>query len=370
MTDSLIQLEAELKRIQHLPRTDVISQLMRHGNVDKLTKLKMKLTSECQKKDKFPKGEPFVRRRPKGQSVFSSLEERLASDIFELQNFLDTGCVTGEIKAMFKDYDTGLVETSTLKELEHFIDDSFNNTSNIQHFNYNSNDNNNTSTPGVGSDYFPPQRQRSENLARMEANLFSFKEKVEFEITDLLDKLSQKDKIIKKHGEDLCKLREENLNFKSRIAKLELQLQYPSNQFSGNSNYGNLTINDSNNNCNKSPSGEVGGEKQITGTSVELAECHTEATVLQNAVEQLPDKALTSGDDSTHQAKESYISYSHVVLRSPNNTTSAPKGNLNSDKAEIDDLTANTNNTNVVTESDHTESDGFIGVKRAEFKSM
>ena len=57
---------------------------------------------KCQVIPDFPEGEFYSRRKPKGASVYSNLEERLADDIFELSNCLDTGIVTAEIRNMFK----------------------------------------------------------------------------------------------------------------------------------------------------------------------------------------------------------------------------------------------------------------------------
>lgn len=369
MTDSLLELETELKRVQSLPRTDIICQLMRHGNVDKLTQLKMKLTSQCQKTDEFPKGEPYLRRRPRERSTFSSLEERLANDIFELHNFLDTGCVTGEIKAMFKSNESSWGENSTLEELEQFIEDSFH-TSNIdKSVSDNNNSNNNTLTQAIRGDS-QTQRQRSDNLAKMEANFFIFREKVESQITDLLDKLSEKDKIIEKHDEDLCKLREQNLNLKSRIAKLEEQQQYPSTMSRGNKGNNPQKDNSANyvceTNCEEFPFDEIDVEEQNRNTLSDPVECHTEASILQNVVEPVPDKVVSPGNNTTH-SKELYTSYSHVLLRSPSNITSVLNENpINLQNAEAPDLISDKNNANSeeFTESANTELDGFIGVKR------
>ena len=221
MPDLLLELEVILICVQDQPRTYVVRRLARDGNVDSLTKLKMKLTSNCRSKsDDFPVGEPYLRRKPKGKSAFSSLEERLANDIYELSNFLDTGYITSELKSMFKGDGSGglAADTSTLEELEEFIDNSLHNTSSVNQID----NNNNTFTQTTGD--CSSRRRRADDLATIEANVFIFKERVDSEMANLLDKLSNKEKIIAKHEEDLCKLREENLNFKSRLSKLEEQL--------------------------------------------------------------------------------------------------------------------------------------------------
>ena len=56
----------------------------------------------CQRYENFPKGNPYLRIKSKGNSSYSSLEERLSSDICELLTFLDNKVVTTKIKAMLK----------------------------------------------------------------------------------------------------------------------------------------------------------------------------------------------------------------------------------------------------------------------------
>ena len=55
----------------------------------------------------------------------------------------------------------------------------------------------------------------------MEARFFIFKEKIESEMVNLLEKLSEQVKIINTSKQDLCRLNGENLTLKSRISKLE-----------------------------------------------------------------------------------------------------------------------------------------------------
>ena len=83
-------------------REDLTSKLLKDGSVDSLTKLKLTLVEKCKEIEGFPKGEFYSRRKPKGTSTYSSLEERLTDDIAELLNFLDTEIVTPEVRNMFK----------------------------------------------------------------------------------------------------------------------------------------------------------------------------------------------------------------------------------------------------------------------------
>ena len=54
----------------------------------------------------------------------------------------------------------------------------------------------------------------------MEARFFIFKEKIESEMVNLLEKLSEQVKIINTSKQDLCRLNRENLTLKSRISEL------------------------------------------------------------------------------------------------------------------------------------------------------
>ena len=49
----------------------------------------------------------------------------------------------------------------------------------------------------------------------MEANVFTFKETVESDLKYLMETVSNQEKKLGKHVEELRKLREENVNFKS-----------------------------------------------------------------------------------------------------------------------------------------------------------
>ena len=57
-------------------------------------------------------------------------------------------------------------------------------------------------------------------MAGLDADLFIFKEKVDKEIIDILAKLSQSDKLIKKQEEEIRNLKTENLKIKSRLQTL------------------------------------------------------------------------------------------------------------------------------------------------------
>ena len=91
-----------VESLSNEPRQTVVEGLLKEGSLDSLLEMRMVMLQACQQHDNFPKGELYRRRRPKGGSAFTSLEHRLANDIFELNGFLDTGIVSSEIRAMFK----------------------------------------------------------------------------------------------------------------------------------------------------------------------------------------------------------------------------------------------------------------------------
>ncbi|CAB4025634.1 Hypothetical predicted protein [Paramuricea clavata] len=108
------------------------------------------------------------------------------------------------------------IDNSSLVELENFIDDSFCNIMNSRHSEV---------TKGTVEQVFvnstPFKQRESDNATTKNALFDNFKEKVEYEISNLLAKLTKQDETININKQDICKLREENLHLKSRISKLE-----------------------------------------------------------------------------------------------------------------------------------------------------
>ena len=109
--------------------------------------------------------------------------------------------------------------TSTIKELEDFIDNSFYNVSTIQ-----------------SPDYTKNSTEVFSNSS-LEARFSTFKQKIESEMLGLLIKLFEQEKIITSSKQQLCKLRGENLNLKSRISKLEEKLSSIDESLENCSNY-------------------------------------------------------------------------------------------------------------------------------------
>ena len=121
--------------------------------------------------------------------------------------------------------------TSTIKELEDFIDNSFYNVSTIQSPDYTKN------STEVSSNSSLLQQHVEANHEIIEARFTTFKQKIESEMLGLLTKLSEQEKIITSSKQQLCKLLGENLNLKSRISKLEEKLSSIDESLEISSNY-------------------------------------------------------------------------------------------------------------------------------------
>ena len=121
--------------------------------------------------------------------------------------------------------------TSTIKELEDFIDNSFYNVSTIQSPDYIKN------STEVFSNSSLLQQRAEANPETIEARFSTFKQKIESEMLGLLTKLSEQEKIITSSKQQLCKLRGENLNLKSRVSKLEEKLSSVDESLENSSNY-------------------------------------------------------------------------------------------------------------------------------------
>jgi hypothetical protein len=108
-----------------------------------------------------------------------------------------------------------VADTSTLKELEDFIDNSFYNATALPR------DDCTRNFSQEISNSTPLQQRVNDNSVTMEARFFMFKEKIESEMVNLLEKLSEQVKIINTSKQDLCRLNRENLILKLRISELK-----------------------------------------------------------------------------------------------------------------------------------------------------
>ena len=104
-----------------------------------------------------------------------------------------------------------IADTSSLEELEDFIDSAY----------YIANV---AATPNFAqtASFSTPFQQRADDIPTIaEAQLLTFKEKIESQIEKLLTKVSEQNYIINTNKQELCRLGNENLNLKSRITDLE-----------------------------------------------------------------------------------------------------------------------------------------------------
>ncbi|CAB3983037.1 ankyrin repeat [Paramuricea clavata] len=90
-------IEAVIAKLGDRPRSEAVKELASYGNVDSLTQFKMKLVNDGRQR---AKGRILYKKKAEGRhAVYAdvTLEERLASDICEISDFLDSGTVTNEL---------------------------------------------------------------------------------------------------------------------------------------------------------------------------------------------------------------------------------------------------------------------------------
>ena len=197
----MVMLERELK---NKPMDDIVRCLAEAGSVDTLTELKIALVEEaCKAVPDFPKGELYTRRKPRGRSVYATLEERLAVDIAVLFASLDTGVVTSEIKAMFKTcgQDSQLANGEIL---DHLCNESIT-------FNLRGEVNNDAAS--VHDNY-------SVQLAAVQADFFLFKELVGSDISRLEKQLGKQDKLISIQDQQIADLLQLNANLQENLKEI------------------------------------------------------------------------------------------------------------------------------------------------------
>ena len=92
----MTNLSGLITECQSLPREVLVEKLLEDKDVEELTNLKLQLYEKCKYIKGFPNGEFYQRRKPKGTSSYSSLEEMLADDVYELMTCLDTEIITSK----------------------------------------------------------------------------------------------------------------------------------------------------------------------------------------------------------------------------------------------------------------------------------
>ncbi len=69
------EIERLLQEGLNLSRREIVEELVNNGDVDVLTKVKMRLVERGRQLQNFPKGELYVRRKPKGCSNYYYMAE-------------------------------------------------------------------------------------------------------------------------------------------------------------------------------------------------------------------------------------------------------------------------------------------------------
>lgn len=150
------------------------------------------------------------------QSAEFSVTTTCTGDRSEVSNLITENNDYGTEIAAAKIDIISPIDNSSLAELENFIDDSFCNIMNSRHSEV---------TKGTVEQVFvnstPFKQREDDNITTIKVLFDNFKEKVEYEISNLLGKLTKQDETINTNKQDICKLREENLHLKSRISELE-----------------------------------------------------------------------------------------------------------------------------------------------------
>ena len=183
-------------------KTDTVNKLVQDYSVDGLSSLKVELSLKCSGIKDFPVGELFSRRRPKGASVYSSLEERLASDIFELMNCLDTEIITPEIRSMFR--------TATISQTEDIQPVSSNLTSDGRL---------SFSSPLVRESGWSGLKVQ---VTSMHSDFLLFREKVLSDMSNLESKVKSLSLTIESQDREIALLKEENKKLDKLYQKQDL----------------------------------------------------------------------------------------------------------------------------------------------------
>ena len=114
------------------------------------------------------------------------------------------------------------VDSSTLTELEDFIDISFQNINDSPLVKPANN-----FTNVISNNSGPLQQSEDDKLISMETRFSIFKNEIKSQIVNLSTRISVQDEIIETSKQELCKLRTDNLNLRSRIVELEEERKSP-----------------------------------------------------------------------------------------------------------------------------------------------
>ncbi|CAB4027170.1 Hypothetical predicted protein, partial [Paramuricea clavata] len=176
----------------------LVEKLVEERNIEELTSIKLKLYDKCKEIKDFPRGEFYSRRKPKSSSGFSSLEERLADDVYELMNCLDTGIVTSGVKALIKlDSTTNVADANN--KVNHEPGNSIKNFNDVSLI-----------SPNITNRSLSGWSGLKSKLSSMESDQMLFRERVLSEIMELKTKVTELDSTIQVQNAEIKQLKSEN----------------------------------------------------------------------------------------------------------------------------------------------------------------
>ena len=203
-------LEDVLYLSKNEPRDVIMRKLIENGNVETLTQVKFNLAEQCHSNEDFPKSDLYIRCKPKEKSVYQTLEERLAADIFVLYTFTDTGVVSHDLRNLFKD-DCISSQSSDLGK-------SRRNTS-LENVRCNADKITSSQTPLNRTTGWSGVRDQ---IASIQSGYLLFREKISRDMAELEKKIQHLNIIVENQGNEIASLKEENQHLQ------QICINYPS----------------------------------------------------------------------------------------------------------------------------------------------
>ena len=178
---------------QCLLKDALVEKLVEEKDIEELTSLKLELYDKCKVIKDFPRGDFYCRRKPKSSSNFSNLEERLADDVYELMNCLDTGIVSSEVRAMIK---PSTIEVGGSNKINHGPSISNNDIS--------------STSPNTSNRSVSGWSGLRSKISSIESDQMLLRDRVLSEIMELKAKVSELDSTIQAQNGEIRQLKSEN----------------------------------------------------------------------------------------------------------------------------------------------------------------
>lgn len=350
----LLPFDSFYKTWKDRPKDKIVEKLLEIGTVSTLTEVKFKLCSECQQVSQFPQGDMYTRRKPKGNSTFSTLEERLAEDIWQLMVCMDTGVVQPAIKSMFKSGEDSLAENIiTVSDSSDNIAEQIFGTPILN------------ATQGrsdmSGLESRLTHKNCSDRIASIEADVFILKDKFTHDINDILAQLSQKKKTIEKQESEINQLKSENLTLKSRL--LTLEKRAPNLNKEARQTYSEVTMNPNNKQKNNDANGATSSKNTIP-VSISTARPTPGKSPSIESIEKTKNNAasnMTNGNKTDKSVVNAIVDEDNVHTNSDTNRHLTIEPNQNKPQPNLSKTPDHVPNVDLTSEAD---GDGFVGVKR------